>query len=584
MHYMKANNFIKKVSRLNEMIKTLIKPNKENYELISLNTEIELLIKQLFNEDNDNLSALIKIEERFRKLFEDSADATLIIEDNRFIDCNKATLRMLKMDTKEQVFNTHPSALSPKRQPDNKLSMEKAEEMMKIALEFGSNRFEWVHKRADGELFYAEVLLTRISQNNKQFLYCVWREITNRKKAEKALKASEESYKFLFEQAADGILVGNEKGIIINANKNISKISGYSIDELLGNYINILFPPQVLKSKPLRYDLVKAGDTVLMERQMQKKDGSIIIIEMNTKKINDGRLQAYIRDITARKNDEQRIINKNIELETTKNKLKESNSEFLILNTLLKKQKKELEIAKEKAEESDMLKSAFLANMSHEIRTPMNGILGFAELLRERNLKGDKQAMYLNVIEQSGHRMLDIMNNLIDISKIEAGQISMHYEHTDVNKLLKNLFDFFLPEAQKKNISLLCKPYQTDNMNLVCTDRTKLSQIISNLVKNAIKFTDNGIVDFGCIVENNKLNFYVKDNGIGIESGYSNEIFHRFRQVNSNNENNYEGAGLGLSISKAFVEALGGKIWFESKINVGSTFYFTIPLRLNLPK
>ena len=198
---------------------------------------------------NDEVENVVGGDNLYKKLFEESADATLIIKGNMFIDCNKATLSMFRMDSKQQVFNTHPSILSPIKQPDNRASLEKSEEMIAIAFRDGSNRFEWVHKRIDGTLFDAEVLLIRISHNKHTFLHCVLRDITKRIEARSALRSSEENYKFLFDQAVDGIIVGNEKGVIIDANLGMSKITGYSYDELVGQSVKILFPDKVLKSQ-----------------------------------------------------------------------------------------------------------------------------------------------------------------------------------------------------------------------------------------------------------------------------------------------------------------------------------------------
>ena len=524
-----------------------------------------------------NLFELSNDKDLFKKLFEDSADAILIIKDNKFIDCNKAALQIFLVSSKEQLSNTYPSEISPIYQSNKRLSKDKAQDMIDIALKNGSNRFEWVHKRANGELFFAEVLLTKINYREKELLHCVVRDISYKKEAEKALRSSEENYKFLFEQAGDGILVGNEKGIIINTNESISKITGYEVQELIGNSISILFPDDVLKQKPLRFDLLEAGQTVLSDRKLQKRDGSIIFIEMNSTKMQNGNLQAFVRDITEWKNNQQKIIDKNLALQIAENKLKETNIKLLRINDKLKHQQKELEQAKIKAEESDRLKSAFLANMSHEIRTPMNGILGFTELLKIPDLTEDTQGKYLDIIELSGKRMLNILNNLIDISKIEAGQMEMYHETTNVNELLESLYDFFTLEANNKNISLKYNLFCNDKIISINTDKGKLNQVITNLVKNAIKFTSKGEIELGCIVENEFLKFYVKDDGIGIDSGFNEAVFHRFKQADNKKTELNDGAGLGLSISKAFVEMLGGKIWFESEINKGSTFFFTIP-------
>jgi PAS domain S-box-containing protein len=241
-----------------------------------------------------------------------------------------------------------------------------------------------------------------------------------------------------------------------------------------------------------------------------------------------------------------------------------------------KKAEEELRKAKEKAEESDRLKSAFMANMSHEIRTPMNGILGFADLLKNPMLSGESQNMYIEAISSSGKRMLSIINDLIDISKIEAGQIELKREPTDLRKLLEEQIMFFRPEAEKRKISLSLKAELPAGL-IIETDRTKLAQVLTNLLKNALKFTlENGSIELGCkLKEDSELFFYVKDTGIGIRKGLQEKIFERFRQ--GDKAEHHEGIGLGLAISRAFVEQLGGKIRLESEYGKGAVFSFSIP-------
>jgi hypothetical protein len=238
---------------------------------------------------------------------------------------------------------------------------------------------------------------------------------------------------------------------------------------------------------------------------------------------------------------------------------------------------KQLIEAKEKAEESDRLKLAFLANMSHEIRTPMNGILGFTELLKEQNLSSDVQQEYINIIEKSGKRMLNIINDIINISKVESGQIEVTQSETNINEQIEYLQTFFKPEAAQKNISINLTKKLSLNDTFVITDREKLYAILTNLIKNAIKFTNKGSINFGCEKQGDYLEFSVKDTGLGISDSQKNIIFERFRQANDTISRTHEGSGLGLAISKAYVEKLGGKIWVESKEGKGSTFYFTIP-------
>jgi signal transduction histidine kinase/CheY-like chemotaxis protein len=240
-------------------------------------------------------------------------------------------------------------------------------------------------------------------------------------------------------------------------------------------------------------------------------------------------------------------------------------------------QKKELILAKEKAEESELLKSAFLANMSHEIRTPMNGILGFVELLKEPKLSGEEQQEYIRIIEESGKRMLNIINDIICISKVEAGHVEFVSTETIINDQIKYIYTFFKPEADSKGIKLIYKTGLSDLESNVWTDKEKLYAILTNLVKNAIKFTTSGFIEMGYERKGNFLEFFVKDTGDGIRQDKLEMIFERFRQVNESLSRNYEGAGLGLAISKAFVEIMGGRIWVESELGVGSSFFFAIP-------
>ena len=244
--------------------------------------------------------------------------------------------------------------------------------------------------------------------------------------------------------------------------------------------------------------------------------------------------------------------------------------------------------AKEKAEESDRLKSAFLANMSHEIRTPMNGILGFSELMKEPNISGEEKQEYISIIEKSGTRMVNIINDIVDISKIESGQMKVSLSETNVDMQLEYIFNFYRIEAEQRGLRISFLNTLAEKESIIQTDRQKIYAILTNLVNNAIKFTHEGSIEFGCIsgavetghalsLQPNSLLFYVKDTGIGIRSELLEIIFERFRQGSESLNRKYEGAGLGLSISKAYVEMLGGQIWAESEEGKGSTFYFTIP-------
>ena len=249
----------------------------------------------------------------------------------------------------------------------------------------------------------------------------------------------------------------------------------------------------------------------------------------------------------------------------------------LLLNIKLRTNiEKELIAAKEKAEESNRLKSHFLANMSHEIRTPMNGILGFMDLLRDIHITNEERDSYINIVNKSGQRLLDTINNIVEMSKIEAGQQHIDLKELNLSEVFLDLYNFFKAQTDDRKIDLVLNldPI-TQNINII-TDRFKFEAILTNLLKNAIKFTSNGYVEFGNKFLDNKLVYYVKDTGIGIPNDRLNAIFERFVQADLKISRPYEGSGLGLAIVKGYVDLLGGKIWVESELGVGSTFYFSL--------
>ncbi len=367
-----------------------------------------------------------------------------------------------------------------------------------------------------------------------------------RLKSEIALKQSEEQYKKLADATFEGI-VYTHNGIVIEANQQIANMLGYKMEELINLEVKRFVHPE---DSELVISKIKKDIQEPYEHRSIKKDGSVIYVEVRGKTIlhhgKTMRLTA-IRDITKRKL---------IELD-----LKDS---------------------KHKAEESDRLKSAFLANMSHEIRTPMNGILGFVGLLNNPNISSEKREKYLNIINASSEQLLGIINDIIEISKIESGQVKVIHRKTNINNILDNLFsqyDLDKKLKNKENIKLsVSKPLENNDCEIL-TDDIKLKQILTNLLSNAIKFTEKGEIEFGYHVKKEFLEFYVKDTGIGISKDKHQIIFERFRQEDESQTRKFGGTGLGLAISKALSELLGGKIWIESKKNNGAAFIFNIPFR-----
>ncbi|HKK42700.1 MAG TPA: PAS domain S-box protein [Bacteroidales bacterium] len=248
---------------------------------------------------------------------------------------------------------------------------------------------------------------------------------------------------------------------------------------------------------------------------------------------------------------------------------------------ITERKKAELELirARDKAEESDRLKTAFIHNISHEIRTPMNAIVGFSSLLCEPDITEDNRNSFVEVLMNSSNHLLAVVNDIIEIANIEAGIVKLRLSDVNITSTVRNLYDQFRPMAEQKGLDLKFETGYNNKDVIITTDSTKFIQVLNNLVNNALKFTSGGSVDFGYRIDENNVRFFVRDTGIGIPEEMHAKVFDRFFQVESSVARTYEGTGLGLSISKSFIEMLGGDMWVESNSDHGSVFYFTLPLR-----
>ena len=385
-------------------------------------------------------------------------------------------------------------------------------------------------------------------------------DITVSKQAKEALQISELNFRTLYQNAKIGLYRTTPAGAILLANNVLVKMLGYQSFEKLAerNLEEIEYEP-TYQRKEFLDEIEKNGEIDDFESAWIRHDGRMIFVKESAKAIRDsnGKTLYYdgvVEDITERNRVGKELLN-----------------------------------AKEKAEESDRLKSAFLANMSHEIRTPMNGILGFTDLLKEPHLTGAEQQKYIGIIEKSGARMLNIINDIICISKVESGQMEICISNTNVNEQMEDIFTFFKQEAEQKKLLFSYRTALSSKESIIQTDSEKVFAILTNLVKNAIKFTKTGSIEFGCEKKGKYLEFFVKDTGVGVPKEQQEIIFERFRQGSELLTRNYEGAGLGLAISRAYVEMLGGKIRVESNLGKltddglheknGSTFYFTLPYK-----
>jgi len=364
------------------------------------------------------------------------------------------------------------------------------------------------------------------------------------------LKESEENYRILAESSPYGIIV-HKNGKLVYYNRQTIRIFKADEDQdYTGrNILDFVHPEyhEVVKERTLNlYKGISYPD--FFQEIFVNPAGGLIQVEVASTSImynGEPSAQVIFTDISERKKMERELIQ-----------------------------------AKEKAEESDRLKTSFLENMSHEIRTPLNGIIGFSSILKYKALDEHDRIKYLEIIEQSGKHLLNIINDLIEISRIESGHVEIRKELFNINALLDDLYLFFRKSLQMKAVpvELMLHKEKEDNHACLVTDSSRLKQVLINLLNNALKFTPKGNIDFGYEQKDNKtLQFYIKDTGIGIPDNAKDYIFERFRQADDAKTRKYGGTGLGLTISRSLVELLGGKIWFNSEYGQGTNFYFTIP-------
>jgi len=510
-------------------------------------------------------------EEHFKALFYQNSSVLMLVDPKtgKIHDVNNKAVEFYGYSRKQLQ--------SMKVQNINMLPDEEVKAEMKQAAQQNRNYFIFSHQLANGEIRDVEIYTGPITIQGKPLLYSTIHDITREAQNRTRLQKGEQI-------ARIGHWEINLNSRKVYSSQGARKIYGIEKENLdVDEVQKIPMKDYRKKLDQALEDLVRNGQAYDLEFKIKRpSDGQIrdihSIAEYNPRR---NIVFGIIQDVTERKETEKELKRKNEELQAAEEELRASNEELRYINEHLEKQKHELEKAKEKAEESDRLKSAFLANMSHEIRTPMNGIMGFAQLLKQKDLNAQKRKEFLSIIHGRTRHLLQIINDIVDISKIEANQLDIHPEDFDLNELLDNLYKEQLKELEdlkKSHIQFYLSKEMKQTNFYIKADSNRLRQILDNLLSNAIKFTEEGYIEFGYQLKNQEgITFFVRDTGIGIPPGKQKEIFERFRQVDESTSRRYEGTGLGLTISKNLVEMMGGNIWMEPRKEKGSIFRFFLP-------
>lgn len=494
-------------------------------------------------------NTLKESEDKFRKIFTNSPFSMLMTgKDYGIIRANSAFCNFIGYSEEELKLWTFRNFTHPDHIKGDETSL-----MRLIAGEIPVYQSEKRYIRKDGSIIWGSATISIIRDKNEeiQFFLVMIEDITLKKKASAELDNSFSLLKATLESTEDGLLVVNSSGKIVQFNQKFidmwkipDEILATGEDDKALNYVKYQLnnPDSFMENVKHLYSDPEATSFDTLEF----KDGQFFERYSQPQKINGksvGRVWSF-RDITMKKQAENELIK-----------------------------------AKEKAEESDRLKTAFLHNVSHEIRTPMNAIIGFASLLNDKGISDEDRRQYIDIIFQSGGQLLSIINDIVDIANVESGQAKVNETEFNLNSALRSVSEqFSIIGKQNNDLIRLMTALPDGNCNIL-TDNTKLVQILSNLINNAIKFTRDGTIEFGYFTKNEFLEFFVKDSGIGIPAEYHSRIFDRFYQVDNAVSRQYTGTGLGLSICKGYVELLGGKITVESEPEKGTMFKFTIPFK-----
>lgn len=535
------------VSELTAQIRAMMKIKEANKQKRDEKERLSSLVAERTSELEKSNSEMTKLlnelrasESRYRSLFETAMMGVLIFEaeNGTIIDINQSLVKLLGISNDETVG-------SKVWELGTLINIQDAFSAYTRLIERGYAEYEVKVRTPDGRMLYIQLISNFYYVDNKKVFQCNIQDITERKLAEEQVKTLGKAV----EQGPSSIVITDRKCRIIFVNKKFTSLTQYGLEEVMGKTPRILNRGHLPDNEyDAIFEVLKNGETWKGEVLNRRKDKLFYWEETS---------------ISALMNPDGNICNY-----------------ILIMNDITEKRKimHDLIKSKEKAEESDRLKSAFLDNMSHEIRTPLNCIIGFSNLLIESDFNKAEIDQFARLINNSGLNMLSVINDILDVSKIEAGQEFLKKDIFSVNNLILSIRDEFVYKTKERGLELKIDQQNMNTEMYINSDVNKVRRVLVNLVDNAIKFSKKGTIDIGITNKGDFVQFHVKDMGIGVSEKFYHKIFDRFCQIESTFNREHGGTGLGLSISKSLVELLGGSIWLESEVGKGSVFYFTIPV------
>ncbi|MCL6494390.1 MAG: PAS domain S-box protein [Ignavibacterium sp.] len=505
-----------------------IKINGENY-LLCISRDI--------TERKKFQNLIRESEKKFRALFENAYDPILLIDIKSFriLDCNPAAEKLFGKN-KSQIIHSLLEEFSPEVQHNNENSEELINFYLNKALKGETTIFEWCFETSDKKIL-TEGNLYKVDINGNSLLQLIIRDITEKRKSEEQLKL----LSFSINQSSSAVIITDVNGNIDYVNDTFTKLTGYSKEEVIGENPRFLKSGYTAKEtyKEL-WEKILAGENWEGEFLNKRKDGTLY--------------WEYAR-ISPVKNENGVITN------------------FIGIKddiTQLKKLLDEIKVAKAKAEETSRLKTNFLANMSHELRTPLVGILGCASMIEEET-KDHLTKELAGIINKSGQRLHETLNAILDLTRLETENLPVDLRPTNIVTVIKNSYEIFVNEAKLKGLNLYLDLDEEEIFAFA--DANLLKSVVTHLLSNAVKYTDTGGISLRAFTNENKVIIKVVDTGIGIPDSYHDVIFEPFRQVSEGYNRQFEGSGLGLTLTKKYVKMMNGRIWFNSKLGEGSAFF-----------